>query len=177
MKKLSLISALFLASGAYGLAGAETISASLSGYEEVPSVSTPASGEFKAMIGRNDQSIEYELSYSGLVGTVQQAHIHFAQPGVNGSIVVWLCETATTQHPVVALRDVTPECPQSGSVTGMISADNVVTASMPPQQIVAGQLAEVIAAIRAGFAYVNVHATPLNPGGEIRGQIRASNKP
>ncbi|PYR20791.1 MAG: hypothetical protein DMF98_23140 [Acidobacteria bacterium] len=27
---------------------------------------------------------------------------------------------------------------------------------------------------RAGVAYANVHTTPLNPGGEIRGQIRAS---
>jgi hypothetical protein len=177
MKKLSLVTALLLASTAPGLAGAETIAASLTGYEEVPSVSTPASGEFKAMVGRNDQSIDYELTYSGLVGTVQQAHIHFAQPGVNGSIVLWLCETATTQHPVVALRDVTPECPQSGTVTGHLTADNVVTAGTASQQILAGELAEVIAAIRAGFAYVNVHATPLNPVGEIRGQVRGSNKP
>jgi hypothetical protein len=35
-------------------------------------------------------------------------------------------------------------------------------------------LSEVIAAIRAGVAYANVHATPLNPGGEIRGQIHDS---
>jgi CHRD domain-containing protein len=41
---------------------------------------------------------------------------------------------------------------------------------------VAGELDEVIAAIRAGVAYVNVHATPLNPGGEIRGQIRGSDR-
>jgi hypothetical protein len=34
----------------------------------------------------------------------------------------------------------------------------------------------VIAAIRAGVAYANVHATPLDPGGEIRGQIRDSNR-
>jgi hypothetical protein len=37
--------------------------------------------------------------------------------------------------------------------------------------IVAGELAEVIAAIRARRAYVNVHSLPLTPGGEIRGQI------
>ena len=38
-----------------------------------------------------------------------------------------------------------------------------------------GELAEVIAAIRAGSAYANVH-TSLSPGGEIRGQIRADGK-
>jgi hypothetical protein len=41
---------------------------------------------------------------------------------------------------------------------------------MAPQQLTAGDLAEVIRAIRAGAAYANVH-TDLSPGGEIRGQI------
>ena len=39
------------------------------------------------------------------------------------------------------------------------------------QQISAGELAEVIAAIRGGVTYANVH-TVLSTGGEIRGQIR-----
>ena len=39
------------------------------------------------------------------------------------------------------------------------------------QQLAAGELNEVIRAIRAGVAYANVH-TILSPGGEIRGQIR-----
>jgi len=39
------------------------------------------------------------------------------------------------------------------------------------QQIAAGELEEVIAAIRVGAAYANVH-TSVSPGGEIRGQIR-----
>jgi hypothetical protein len=41
--------------------------------------------------------------------------------------------------------------------------------------IVTGEFDEVIAAIRAGVAHANVHATPLNPGGEIRGQIQDKN--
>ena len=144
--------------------------ARLIGFDEVPSVSTPARGEFEARISRDDGMIEYELSYSGLIGTVQQAHIHFAQPGVNGSIVIWLCQTATTPAPAT-VAGLTPFCPQSGTVTGHITAANVIAASTASQQITAGELGEVIAAIRAGFAYANVHATPLNPGGEIRGQL------
>jgi hypothetical protein len=62
------------------------------------------------------------------------------------------------------------------TVTGPITAANVINANTASQQITAGELAEVVAAIRAGFAYVNVHTTPLNPGGEIRGPIRASRK-
>jgi hypothetical protein len=148
----------------------DKIRARLTGYEEVPSVSTTGKGEFEAKISRDEGLIEYELSYSGLVGTVQQSHIHFAQKGVNGSIVVWLCQTATTPAPA-AVAGLTPFCPQSGTVTGQITAANVITAGTASQMILATELAEVIAAIRAHRAYVNVHATPLNPGGEIRGQI------
>jgi hypothetical protein len=150
--------------------GDEKIKARLTGYEEVPSVSTPASGEFEAKISRDEGMIEYELSYSGLVGTVQQSHIHFAQKAVNGSIVVWLCQTTTTPAPT-SVAGLTPFCPQSGTVTGTITAANVIASNTTSQQIVAGELAEVIAAIRAHRAYVNVHTTPLNAGGEIRGQI------
>ena len=60
-------------------------------------------------------------------------------------------------------------------MTGTITSDNVIAGSMAPQQLTAGDLAEIIAAIRAGAAYANVH-TNLSPGGEIRGQIRASHR-
>lgn len=174
MKKIAIAAAVAAMLGATA-ANAENIQARLIGYQEVPSVSTPASGEFKAQISRDDGLIEYELSFSGLIGTVQQSHIHFGQRSVNGSIVIWLCQTTTTPAPA-AVAGVTPFCPQSGTVTGHITADKVINASTTSQQITAGELAEVIAAIRAGVAYVNVHTTPLNPGGEIRGQIRASRR-
>jgi hypothetical protein len=173
MKILHVALVLLMTASMPTLARAEHIQAALIGYQEVPSVSTPASGEFHARISRDETSISYELTYRDLIGTVQQSHIHFAQRGVNGSVVVWLCQTATTPAPATVAA-ITPVCPQSGTVTGTITAANVVTASTLSQQIVAGELDEVIAAIRAGVAYVNVHATPLNPGGEIRGQIRGS---
>lgn len=47
------------------------------GFKEVPSVSTSASGEFKALINNNETAIDWELSYKDLEGAVQQAHIHF----------------------------------------------------------------------------------------------------
>ncbi len=174
MKKLAIATALAAGCGAT-IASAENIHARLIGYQEVPAVSTPASGEFEARISPDDGLIEYELSYSGLVGTVQQSHIHFGQRGVNGSVVIWLCQTTTTPAPA-AVAGLTPFCPQSGTVTGTITAANVIAAGTASQQITAGELAEVIAAIRAGVAYANVHATPLNPGGEIRGQLRASRR-
>ena len=96
----------------------------LQGYEEVPSVSTAASGKFEAKISRDEQMIEYELSYGELQGTVTQAHIHFGQRTANGGIVVWLCQTPGTQAPE-AVRAITPECPLSGTVSGFITAASV----------------------------------------------------
>lgn len=138
--------------------------AQLSGYQEVPAVATNASGTLDLMLSGDAQSIEYVLSYSRLQGTVQQAHIHFAQPGVNGAIVVWLCGTATNPGPAG-----TPTCPQSGTVTGLLTAAHVL-ATPSTQQLGAGELAKFIQALRASAAYANVH-TSLSPGGEIRGQV------
>lgn len=149
------------------LASAERIQASLSGYEEVPSVSTVASGQFRGMISADGDSIDFELSYAGLQGDVTMAHIHFANAGVNGSVVAWLCGTAAIPGPPG-----TPACPESGTVSGTITASEVVGSS-DTQQIEAGDLDAVIAAIRAGAAYVNVH-TVISPGGEVRGQMRGS---
>lgn len=171
-KKISILLSVLLLLSAARATQAETIQAELTGYEENPPVSTVASGQFRAAISRNDDAIAYELTYSGLEGTVTQSHIHFGQKSVNGSIVIWLCQTLTNPSPTPG----TPACPSSGTVSGNLTASDVIAANTPSQRILAGELAEVIAAIRAGAAYVNVHSTPLTTGGEIRGQIRASNR-
>ena len=175
MKNVGLTAAGLVALAAVTGARAEQIQATLIGYQEVPAVSTVASRTLRAMIAHDDQSLDYELTFGGLQGMVQQAHIHVAQAGVNGSIVIWLCQTATTPAPA-AVAALTPFCPQSGTVAGHITAVNVIAGSTASQQLAAGELTEVLAAIRAGVAYANVHTTPLSPGGEIRGQIQASNR-
>ena len=145
---------------------------SLIGFNEVPVVSTGAKGRFKAEIVdvTGGQEIDYELSFSGLGGVVAQSHIHVAQKDVNGGIVLWLCQ-GTSRAPA-AVAATTPECPQAGTVSGTLRAASVIPVAT--QQIAANELNEVIAAIRAGKAYVNVHSAP-SPGGEIRGQLGADN--
>ena len=171
---LNVFAAVFFLVGLSTRAQGEKIEADLIGFREVPSVSTSASGEFHAKINRGDQSIDYELRYSGLQGTVQQGHIHVAQLSVNGSIVIWLCQTAA---PFLDPTKLAPQCPSGQSteavVTGRITAANVIAGATTSQQLKAADLAAVIRAIRAGFAYANVH-TDLSPGGEIRGQIKAN---
>jgi hypothetical protein len=61
-------------------------------------------------------------------------------------------------------------------VSGRITAANVIAGSTTTQQLNAGDFVGAIAAMRAGFAYANVHTLPLSPGGEIRGQIRIIGK-
>jgi hypothetical protein len=155
------------------VARGDTLQATLTGYEEVPSVSTIANGDFRAIIedGTNDH-FHYSLTYSGLQGTITQSHIHIASSAVNGSIVIWLCQTNTNKDPT----GLSPECPQEGTVTGRITAANVIAGSMTTQQLNAGDFAGALAAMRAGAAYANVHTSPLSPGGEIRGQIRGIGK-
>ena len=172
MRRLSILSALLLAWGVSPQASAEDLRARLIGFQEVPSVSTVARGEFQGQISPDDQFIDYELTFSGLQGDVRQSHIHVGQKSVNGGIVIWLCQTSFNPGPAG-----TQTCPQSGTIRGTIRASDVVaiTGANAAQQIAAGELAEVLAAIRAGVAYTNVHTT-LSPGGEIRGQVRASRK-
>jgi len=142
----------------------QMVGTEMQGFQEVPSVSTKASGRLRLRINRDLDFIDYKLTYSGLQAPVQQAHIHFAQAAVNGPIVIWLCGTANLPGP-----DGTPTCPQSGTVTGHITAASVL-ASPATQQLPAGGLTQVINAMLNGFAYGNVH-TSLSPGGEMRGQI------
>jgi hypothetical protein len=113
-----------------------------------------------------------ELSYADFQGTVQQSHIHFGQPAVNGGIGVFLC-TNLGNGPAG-----TQPCPQSGTITGVIAAADVspnipATLAARTQGINTGELAELIAAIRAGSTYVNIHSTTWT-GGEVRAQINGN---
>ena len=138
-------------------AQAELRTATLRGYQEVPAISTQAVGLFAAFV--NDDAISYTLTYLDLEGgSVAAAHIHFGQHGVNGGIVIHFCGTGGK-----------PACPAPpATITGTATAADVV--AVGAQGIAAGDMAEVVRAIRAGKAYVNVH-TATYPGGEIRGQI------
>jgi hypothetical protein len=143
--------------------GAQRVRARLEPRNEVPAVSSPASGNFSATIKYFNDTVEYELSYRNLQAPVTQAHIHFAQPNVNGGIMVWLCGSATNPGPAG-----TQPCPQSGEISGVIVPANV--GAIPTQGIAVGEFDEFVRALRTGFAYVNVH-TAQSTGGEIRGQV------
>jgi hypothetical protein len=140
----------------------------LRGFEEVPAVSSAARGFFKARINESAGTITYELRYEALQGDIRQAHIHFGQRGVNGGVSVYLCQTATNVDPT----GLAPACgPAPATVTGTLTSANIIGPA--GQGIAATEFAELLRAIRAGVAYVNVHSSVF-PGGEVRGQARGS---
>ena len=153
--------AILLGAAGVTVAGADDddgVQARLKGFEEVPAVSTAASGKFEAEIDRAAQRIDYELSYSDLEAPVLFAHIHLGQRTANGGVAAFLCGGGGK-----------PACPQSGTVTGTIVPADVVGPAA--QGIAPGEFDELVRAIRAGVTYANVHSEKF-PGGEIRGQIR-----
>jgi hypothetical protein len=159
----------FIGVGALSVAGADARSFSarpLNGYEENPDISTVARGSFEATLSADGTTLTYTIRFDGLEGTVTQSHIHFGKPAVNGGVSIFLCGTPGFDGPAG-----TPVCPQSGTVSRDVTAADVI--GPVGQGIEPGAFDEIIAAMRAGHAYVNVHSTKW-PGGEIRAQINTT---
>ena len=143
--------------------------ATLNSFKTAPSLFTNGKGTTRVRIDSDGDSVSYELSYSGLSSPVTQAHIHFAQKGVNGGIIIYLCDNTGLAPSGV------PPCPNSGTVTGTATAADVNPPHNPlpvtTQGIAPGDFAALIAALEHNTGYVNVHTTNF-PNGEIRGQLK-----
>lgn len=137
----------------------------LVGRNEVPAVSTVAAGGFRGRLTPDGGALHYELVYGGLEGAVTQAHIHFGQKDVNGGIAVWLCSNLASPPTPTGVQP----CPAApGRITGIITTTDVVGPT--GQGIAPGEFAELVAALRKGLAYANVHSSKF-PGGEVRSQL------
>ena len=144
------------------------VRAVLTGFSEVTNagigaVSTTGRGTFRAEIDEASQTISYTLKYSDLEGTVTQSHLHFGQHHTAGGISVWLCQTAAVAP---TTGPAAPTC--AGEVSGTIVAASVIGPT--GQGIGPGEFAALVAAIKGGVVYANVHSN-LFPAGEIRGQL------
>jgi CHRD domain len=136
----------------------ERFSANLVGANEVPSINTAGSGEFRMQIVGSD--INFSLSFSDLSSNLTAAHLHFAASKVAGGVMIFLCGGGGQ-----------PDCPAvtSGTITGTITAANVVGPTT--QGIDVGDLDSALEVLRAGLSYANMHTVNF-AGGEIRGQVR-----
>ena len=132
--------------------------------EEVPAIHSLGAGTFNATLNDANTQLDWQLTFDKLAGNVTQAHIHFAQAGVNGGIMVFLC-TNLGNGPVG-----TQTCPSAGgTISGDLTAADVVGPTA--QGMAVGNFSPVVRALKQGVTYVNVHSDKY-PGGEIRGQLK-----
>lgn len=167
MRVKAILAAVTLGGVAAGLTtlaaagGGGSFSERLTGYEEVPAVSSAASGHFRASLDSSE--VEWSLRYRDLQGDVLQAHIHFGQRDVNGGVSVFLCSN------LASAPAGTPACPAAPArISGTFTAADVIGPA--DQGISAGEFDELIKAMRSGVTYANVHSSTF-PMGEIRAQL------
>jgi hypothetical protein len=131
--------------------------AKLDSYQEAPlTLSTAGTGTFRIKL-RSD-GLHYTLRYRGLATPAFAAHIHLGARGLAGGVIAFLCGGSGK-----------PACPPSeGTVEGVIGMSDVIGPA--GQGIAAGELREVVQALRRGAVYANVHTAQYRDG-EIRGQI------
>ena len=174
MKRFMTVAVALVATAGSGLAFSDDGShfkERLNGLKEAAAVvSTTGSGTFEARINKEETEIAYELTFNDLEGDVLQAHIHIGLPQNSGGIVLWLCGSDTLPGPAGTPRcNVSdPSDNRNGSVSGVLTAANVL--NVAANGIAPGEFAEVIALIRAGKTYANLHTVKFQPG-EIRSQI------
>jgi hypothetical protein len=141
----------------------------LQGRYEIPIRDTNAQGEAIFRLSDDGQSVDYKLIASNIENAFM-AHIHMGPPTENGPIVVWLYPgTAAVPGPL-----------GSGRHDGIL-AEGTFTAANLVGPLAGHPMSDLIAAIQAGNAYVNVHTNDgvdgVNtgpgdfPGGEVRGQL------
>jgi len=146
--------------------------AALTGAFEVPALTSPSTGIANATLTINGLTISYTLTMTAAAASnYTAAHIHAGTStggntpaGVGSGVVrVNLCGAGTA-----------PPCPTgTGTVTSSFTADSNNMLLGSSAQIT---YAAFVTAIRNRLAYVNVHSVG-NPGGEIRGQILATEQP
>jgi CHRD domain len=185
MRKVALLVVLgaigVLSVGAVAIAddgdGSGKNGARLNGYQETPSsISTTGFGSFHLKVSRDRQSVDYVLSYRDLEFDATQAHIHFAQRTASGGVAVFLCANGAFR---TGQRADLPLCPlRTGTAEGTFRPSDLGNAGRglgPGPDL--GEWEELLAAIKVGHTYANVHTGTAGPpqvgwpGGEIRGQI------
>lgn len=152
-----------------GNVSGRSFATALVGYNETPlTLNSPGQGSFKATVSRDGTSISYTVSYTALSSPITQSHIHFGRPAITGQIVLFLCTNLGNAPVTVPTPQPCP--PGPATITGTLTAADVIERDTQGIDGGAAGFAEMIKAMRAGAAYANVHTTTF-PGGEIRGQI------
>ena len=118
----------------------------MAGAQEVPPVTTSATGTIVADYNRLTKTLSYAITFSGLTDSAVAAHIHgLAEPGINA--------------PVLQTFNNFPRR-KAGSYSGTLLIDGV---KFTEENLLARRY------------YINIHSKTYG-GGEIRGQLVLNNK-
>ena len=113
--------------------------ATLSNAQEVPPAAGGGGGQAEVQLNKNNNTIKWKVTYSGLTGAVTAAHIHGPAPvGQNAGVVVPFTGNMNAQ-PMEGEATITPE-----QVTQLVNGQwyvNIHTARFPGGEI-RGQLRE-----------------------------------
>lgn len=156
---LAVAAAALVACGSGTKAPSGHFTAQLNGANEKPSpISTSGAGTADMTLDPTGTSVTWTITATGLTGNATNAHIHIGDPTVAGPVIV-------------DFKAISP--PPAGTSTtfsGTFTQTNIKNPTSPPLATPIATMDQLIAAIRAGNAYFNIH-TATNPGGEIRGQL------
>jgi hypothetical protein len=135
--------------------------AKLNTAEEVPEPSNfnrNPQGLAKFQLSKDGTELHYKLIVAN-IENVMMAHIHGPAPvGDTAGVVAWLYPSGPPPQLI------------EGRFSGVL-AEGVITDADLVGNLAGQTVADLVAMIQDGDAYVNVH-TQQNPPGEIRGQIR-----
>jgi len=168
-----LFAGILLLFASYSNAQDTTFKANLTAKDEVPPVDSSASGQATFQLSSDRKSLMYTLSVSN-VEDVTMAHIHIGTPGEAGKPVATLYPTKMTSSKDEKQGEMVAEqhnVRETKHKTNGVIAKGTIRASDLVGPFTGKTITDLVAQIRAGKTYVNVH-TKEHPDGEIRGTIR-----
>jgi len=177
MKKVGLSAALLagalLVLTSVTLAQGPKFASELAGKNEVPPVDTPATGRATFEVSKDGNSLMYTLSVTNITD-VTMAHIHIGDPGTNGGHVAPLYPVGMAASSMGEKKDDMATKPDDMAAPKKMSgiiAKGTIRAKDLVGPLQGKTIADLVAQIQAGKAYVNVH-TRTHGDGEIRGPIK-----
>ncbi len=124
---------------------------------ELHDLNTKAQGQVIFKLNRDESEIVYRLIVAN-IENVLMAHIHLES--ATGPVVVWLYPRGGPPPELIP-----------GRSDGVLATGGAITDASLVGPLEGNSLADLLAEMRSGNAFVNVH-TSQNPGGEIAGKIR-----
>jgi CHRD domain len=130
-----------------------TYSAHLTGENEIPALSTSASGTFTLTVAPDGSSVRYVLSVSAMTN-VTVARLHEGKAGATGATLLTVYGGPT----------------KSGVFSGTLTQGSFAAVKLAGS-LKGKTIADFVALVKAGAVYLNV-GTSAHPRGEIRGQLK-----